>query len=474
MIRRLCTRLLIAATLAFAAVATPLQIGPARADNIGGTFSECAQLAEFVRPSDSDNGHLTLIGIGPGLHNEVGDEIHHRFPFAQTISIGEALMSQLISLAARQQFTCIHMIGDGAGIITAIALDPQVQVCGTIAGDAAGIFSINNPADSVHMELIAEARGLVEGDANLTRLLTALINGPNACLDFRLDPRGLIQQLSLKATFSTCGPLQSQENLLVGSFVVANSDSTSEALIPPQPLAAARFVMPPLGVQGCVDVEVTQSRIVRASLSASSQICGSVVVPEVGNAEIDGAPIPAVLLSSTDEQQLRLAAGGSACLSMSITANIFDGALTTTPLPPSPTPVVAVVPPARRDDTAVGLLLALIAAAAIGLGAISYVVMQRRRRGSAAPSGGMASSAIAAPGSAAGEIARFTPREQEVLSMLYAGMSNKEIGSRLFITESTAGVHVSNIMTKLGAKSRSEAAAVAHRMGLTSYDGVQH
>jgi DNA-binding NarL/FixJ family response regulator len=29
-------------------------------------------------------------------------------------------------------------------------------------------------------------------------------------------------------------------------------------------------------------------------------------------------------------------------------------------------------------------------------------------------------------------------------------------------------------MTKLGAKSRSEAAAVAHRMGLTSYDGVQH
>jgi DNA-binding CsgD family transcriptional regulator len=36
-----------------------------------------------------------------------------------------------------------------------------------------------------------------------------------------------------------------------------------------------------------------------------------------------------------------------------------------------------------------------------------------------------------------------------------------------------AGVRV-NITMKLGAKSRAEAAALAHRMGLTSYDGLQH
>jgi DNA-binding CsgD family transcriptional regulator len=483
-IGRLCIRLLIAGALAFAAFGTPLAMAPARADNIGGTFSECAQLAEFVAPSDGDNGHLTLIGIGPGLYNDVGDEIHHRFPFSATIPISQALVSQLTSLADGQHFTCIRMTGDGAGIITAVALDPQVQVCGTIARDALGIFSIDNSADSVHMELLAEAGGLVEDDANLTRLLNALIDGPKACLDFQLGPDGVVQTLSLKATFSTCGRLQNVENLLVGSFVVANADSTSEALIPPQSLAAASLVMPQLGVEGCVDVEVAQSRIVSASLTASGQICGSVVVPEAGNLEIDGAPIPAVLLSSADDQQLRLAAGGSACLSMSISANIYDGALSTTPLPasaapttvvtPSATPVAAAVPPAQPGSTPVGLLLALIAAAAIGLGALGFLAMRRMRRGPAAPAGGMANAESAGPGPAAGEIARFTPREQEVLSMLYGGMSNKEIGARLFITESTAGVHVSNIMTKLGAKSRSEAAAVAHRMGLTSYDGVQH
>jgi len=60
----------------------------------------------------------------------------------------------------------------------------------------------------------------------------------------------------------------------------------------------------------------------------------------------------------------------------------------------------------------------------------------------------------------------LTPREGEVVDMLLEGFSNKEIATRLFISESTAGVHVSNVMTKLGAHSRSEAAAIAHRLRL--------
>ena len=60
----------------------------------------------------------------------------------------------------------------------------------------------------------------------------------------------------------------------------------------------------------------------------------------------------------------------------------------------------------------------------------------------------------------------LTAREREVLAMVADGHTNREIGVALFISESTAGVHVSNIMSKLGVASRTEAATVAIRAGL--------
>ena len=60
----------------------------------------------------------------------------------------------------------------------------------------------------------------------------------------------------------------------------------------------------------------------------------------------------------------------------------------------------------------------------------------------------------------------LTRREREVLALLADGRSNRQIGEQLYMAESTAGVHVSNILGKLGVTRRSEAAAVAHRMGL--------
>jgi DNA-binding CsgD family transcriptional regulator len=60
----------------------------------------------------------------------------------------------------------------------------------------------------------------------------------------------------------------------------------------------------------------------------------------------------------------------------------------------------------------------------------------------------------------------LTSRELEVLRLVAAGFSNREIGSELFISAKTASVHVSNILAKLGASSRVEAAAIAHRDGL--------
>ncbi len=60
----------------------------------------------------------------------------------------------------------------------------------------------------------------------------------------------------------------------------------------------------------------------------------------------------------------------------------------------------------------------------------------------------------------------LTARELEVLRLVAAGRSNREIGDELFISAKTASVHVSNILAKLGASSRVEAAAIAHREGL--------
>ncbi len=66
-------------------------------------------------------------------------------------------------------------------------------------------------------------------------------------------------------------------------------------------------------------------------------------------------------------------------------------------------------------------------------------------------------------------LARFglTEREREILALLAAGRSNPQIAEALFISPKTASVHVSNILAKLGVDSRVEAAAVAHRLGVT-------
>ncbi|MET7687613.1 AAA family ATPase [Streptomyces sp. NPDC005483] len=68
----------------------------------------------------------------------------------------------------------------------------------------------------------------------------------------------------------------------------------------------------------------------------------------------------------------------------------------------------------------------------------------------------------------------LTAREQDVLRLLARGRSNRQIGEELFITGKTASVHVSNILAKLGAASRTEAVAVAYREGLITPETTAH
>jgi DNA-binding CsgD family transcriptional regulator/tetratricopeptide (TPR) repeat protein len=62
----------------------------------------------------------------------------------------------------------------------------------------------------------------------------------------------------------------------------------------------------------------------------------------------------------------------------------------------------------------------------------------------------------------------LTRRERQVLDLVAHGLTNREIASTLFVTEKTAGAHVSSILGKLGVRSRVEAATVAHRLGMVA------
>lgn len=60
----------------------------------------------------------------------------------------------------------------------------------------------------------------------------------------------------------------------------------------------------------------------------------------------------------------------------------------------------------------------------------------------------------------------LTPRELEVLALVAQGRTNRQIGTALFISEKTASVHVTNLLRKLGVTNRTEAAAIAGRVGV--------
>jgi len=122
----------------------------------------------------------------------------------------------------------------------------------------------------------------------------------------------------------------------------------------------------------------------------------------------------------------------------------------------------------RRDATAA---LADALARANALGALPLVgwieALARRSRIEIAGADRERVIAEAAPAeTTASDAHGLTAREREVLALLVEGHTNKRIAEQLFISESTAGVHVGNILGKLGVSSRTEAATVAARLGL--------
>jgi DNA-binding CsgD family transcriptional regulator/tetratricopeptide (TPR) repeat protein len=120
------------------------------------------------------------------------------------------------------------------------------------------------------------------------------------------------------------------------------------------------------------------------------------------------------------------------------------------------------------EREAAGVALASACAAARAMGALPLVLeaeaLGRRAR---LRTDAEEVEAPAAAASSPAEQLGLTPRELEVLLLVAEGRTNKEIGATLFMSEKTASVHVSRILAKLDVGGRVEAAAVAHRLGLT-------
>jgi DNA-binding CsgD family transcriptional regulator len=76
--------------------------------------------------------------------------------------------------------------------------------------------------------------------------------------------------------------------------------------------------------------------------------------------------------------------------------------------------------------------------------------------------------ALGAPLRDAGLPDGLSPREVQILELVSTGLSNREVGRRLSISEHTAANHIRSILRKTGCANRTEAASYAHRQGLTT------
>ncbi len=90
----------------------------------------------------------------------------------------------------------------------------------------------------------------------------------------------------------------------------------------------------------------------------------------------------------------------------------------------------------------------------------------KRREAVAVPVGRIAEAFVGPPQARADVAFGLSNREREVLGLIVQGRTNREIGERLFISQKTVGVHVGNILSKLGVSGRVEAAMVAVRLDL--------
>jgi len=187
--------------------------------------------------------------------------------------------------------------------------------------------------------------------------------------------------------------------------------------------------------------------------SRAVEVVGSAASLESAGATVSHAEAGILLIDATGEQPERLVqavaeSGVTSEFAVLILAEHFPGAA-------AAAAVGAGVRGVLPNDLMPDQLVAAIEAAASGL-----IVVHPADVAAVAPASMPASRALA-------ELAEpLTKREREVLQMLAAGVGNKEIAARLAISEHTVKFHVTSILGKLGAGSRTEAVSLGIRRGL--------
>jgi len=203
---------------------------------------------------------------------------------------------------------------------------------------------------------------------------------------------------------------------------------------------------------------VAASPLVRAGLenllaARDVEVVGSTATMETLAGQLSDAAPDVVLMDSSGEPvepmlESILASGLAADLRVVILGDGMTAATSTDALRGG---IHAALP----GDISPEQLIAALQAAANGL-----LVLHPSHASEGLPAG-------SAPQRALDELAEsLTRRELEVLQMLAAGLSNKEIAARLSISEHTVKFHVASILGKLGAASRTEAVSLGIRRGL--------
>lgn len=137
-------------------------------------------------------------------------------------------------------------------------------------------------------------------------------------------------------------------------------------------------------------------------------------------------------------------------------------------------PRAAAAAPARRaarEQAAAELRRALQTAERLGAAPLAAAVRALQARAGLAGADDHAGGDVPAGRREPVAAGPLTPRERAVLELVATGHTNRQVGAQLFISEKTVSVHLSRVMAKLGAASRTEAVSVAYERGLLTPSG---
>ncbi len=205
MFRRLSTIVLaigalIALSAPAAATTRPADEGPraATADHLGGTFRACGRITAFTAPVlGVSDGSITVAGVVDGSD--------HAFVIDDSAPVNPLVAT----LAAGGEWTCLHLMGDGMGILVDVAVADHTS-CAPL-DEAGAFFLLPGSTDEFTTTVLdGDAAAVVAADVDLAVLLSAIASvdgAAEACLEFQLAGDGTLAAIEVDYALSPGGDL---------------------------------------------------------------------------------------------------------------------------------------------------------------------------------------------------------------------------------------------------------------------------